>query len=55
MNNKYIFDVDGTLTPARQQIDHDFEKWTYEPLEEVYGRFWQREILRKSTDTPPLL
>ena len=27
MNNKYIFDVDGTLTPARQQIDHDFEKY----------------------------
>ena len=25
MNNKYIFDVDGTLTLSRQQIDHDFE------------------------------
>ena len=27
MNNKYIFDVDGTLTPSRQQIDHDFERY----------------------------
>ena len=27
MNKKYIFDVDGTLTPSRQQIDSDFEKY----------------------------
>ena len=23
-HNKFIFDVDGTLTPSRQQIDSDF-------------------------------
>ena len=22
--NKFIFDVDGTLTPSRKEIDHDF-------------------------------
>ena len=27
MNNKYIFDVDGTLTPSRQQMDTEFKKW----------------------------
>ena len=27
MATKYIFDVDGTLTPSRGQIDPDFEKW----------------------------
>ena len=38
MNNKYIFDVDGTLTPARQQIDHDFEKYMldFSDKEDVY-------------------
>ena len=38
MNNKYIFDVDGTLTPSRQQIDHDFEKYMldFSDKEEVY-------------------
>jgi phosphomannomutase len=25
--NKFIFDVDGTLTPSRQKIDLTFEKW----------------------------
>jgi len=25
--NKFIFDVDGTLTPSRQTIDPEFEKW----------------------------
>jgi len=25
--NKYIFDVDGTLTPSRQKIDPQFEAW----------------------------
>ena len=25
--NKYIFDVDGTLTPSRKQIDHSF--WSF--------------------------
>ena len=24
---KFIFDVDGTLTPSRKQIDHSF--WTF--------------------------
>ena len=38
MNNKYIFDVDGTLTPSRQQIDHDFEKYMldFSDEEDVY-------------------
>lgn len=27
LNNKFIFDVDGTLTPSRGKIDPDFEKW----------------------------
>ena len=38
MNNKYIFDVDGTLTPSRQQIDHDFEKYMldFSDKEDVY-------------------
>ena len=38
MNNKYIFDVDGTLTPSRQQIDHDFERYMldFSDKEEVY-------------------
>ena len=30
MNKKYIFDVDGTLTPSRQEIDPDFEKYMIE-------------------------
>lgn len=25
--NRYIFDVDGTLTPSRESIDKDFEQW----------------------------
>ena len=25
--NKFIFDVDGTLTPSRGRIDPNFEKW----------------------------
>ena len=38
MNKKYIFDVDGTLTPSRQQIDSDFEKYMldFSDKEEVY-------------------
>jgi phosphomannomutase len=28
-NNAFIFDVDGTLTPARQKIDPEFESWFY--------------------------
>ena len=24
---KFIFDVDGTLTPSRGRIDKDFEEW----------------------------
>ena len=38
MNNKYIFDVDGTLTPSRQQIDHDFERYMldFSDKEDVY-------------------
>lgn len=27
MANKFIFDVDGTLTPSRQHIDSEFNKW----------------------------
>jgi phosphomannomutase len=27
MTTKYIFDVDGTLTPSRQRIDPEFGKW----------------------------
>ena len=27
MDKKFIFDVDGTLTPSRQEIDPDFEKY----------------------------
>ena len=27
MTNKYIFDVDGTLTPSRQRIDKEFAVW----------------------------
>ena len=30
MNKKFIFDVDGTLTPSRQEIDPDFEKYMIE-------------------------
>lgn len=26
-NNKFIFDVDGTLTPSRGKINKEFEKW----------------------------
>ena len=38
MNKKYIFDVDGSLTPSRQQIDSDFEKYMldFSDKEEVY-------------------
>ena len=25
--NRFIFDVDGTLTPSRQQMDKDFQEW----------------------------
>jgi|TARA_B110000503_G_scaffold113254_1_gene169980 phosphomannomutase len=28
--NKFIFDVDGTLTPSRQRIDAKFEEWFYQ-------------------------
>ena len=28
--NKFIFDVDGTLTPSRGRIDSEFEKWFIE-------------------------
>ena len=28
--NKYIFDVDGTLTPSRGVIDKDFKEWFFE-------------------------
>jgi len=27
---KYIFDVDGTLTPSRQKVDPDFEQWLWD-------------------------
>ena len=27
MPNKFIFDVDGTLTPSRAKINPEFEKW----------------------------
>jgi phosphomannomutase len=27
MTNKYIFDVDGTLTASRQQMDAEFQEW----------------------------
>ena len=27
--NKFIFDVDGTLTPSRQKIDPKFEEWFF--------------------------
>ena len=30
MDKKFIFDVDGTLTPSRQEIDPDFEKYMIE-------------------------
>ena len=30
MHKKFIFDVDGTLTPSRQEIDPDFEKYMIE-------------------------
>ena len=29
-NRVFVFDVDGTLTPARETIDPDFESWFYE-------------------------
>ena len=25
--NKFVFDVDGTLTPSRQKIDAEFAAW----------------------------
>ena len=28
--NKFIFDVDGTLTPSRQKINEDFKRWFLE-------------------------
>jgi len=28
--NKFIFDVDGTLTPSRQKIDPTFKDWFIE-------------------------
>jgi phosphomannomutase len=30
MANKFIFDVDGTLTPSRQTMDPDFQRWFLE-------------------------
>jgi phosphomannomutase len=30
MTNKFIFDVDGTLTPSRRPIDCDFQRWFLE-------------------------
>lgn len=30
MANKFIFDVDGTLTPSRQPINSDFQRWFLE-------------------------
>jgi phosphomannomutase len=30
MVNRFIFDVDGTLTPSRQGIDADFQRWFLE-------------------------
>lgn len=30
MENKFIFDVDGTLTPSRQNINADFQRWFLE-------------------------
>lgn len=30
MENRFIFDVDGTLTPSRQPIDIDFQRWFLE-------------------------
>lgn len=37
-NNKFIFDVDGTLTPSRQRIDSTFAAWFLEfcKLNDVY-------------------
>lgn len=29
-NNKFIFDVDGTLTPSRQGMNADFQRWFLE-------------------------
>ena len=29
MTVHYVFDVDGTLTPSRSEIDREFEKWFY--------------------------
>jgi len=34
MTNKYIFDVDGTLTPSRERIDKEFAVW--------FSKFCQR-------------
>lgn len=30
MENKFIFDVDGTLTPSRQRMNGDFQRWFLE-------------------------
>ena len=30
MANKFIFDVDGTLTPSRQTMNSDFQRWFLE-------------------------
>lgn len=30
MNNKFVFDVDGTLTPSRGKIDKEFCEWFFE-------------------------
>jgi phosphomannomutase len=32
--NKFIFDVDGTLTPSRGVIDESFSKWLYDFMRE---------------------
>jgi phosphomannomutase len=29
----FIFDVDGTLTPSRRQIDEEFKKWIFQYIE----------------------
>ena len=36
MVNKFIFDVDGTLTPSRQNITTDFKKWFLHFQEQNY-------------------
>ena len=42
MTKRFIFDVDGTLTPSRGQMNYEFQKW--------FTNFQEHKFLVKSVN-----